>query len=554
MEYVLTTDALTKTYRHSRAVDGVSLHVARGEIYGFVGRNGAGKTTLMRIVCGLAGKSGGSYALFGKRDDSRGIDAARRRVGAIIETPSVFPEYTAEENLRVRCTALGADEKIIPSVLEYVGLVDTGKKKARNFSLGMRQRLGIAAALVGSPDLLVLDEPTNGLDPQGIVEVRELLLRLNRERGITILISSHILGELSKLATAYGFIEKGVLLKEISARELEEACRKSVRITVDDTENLPYILERGLGIKEFKILSKTEADIYGEVAVGALALALVCAGLIVKIILLRASVRQIAEQAEEKLAEQSNAPISPDSADGIVRRLARGISRTLDETIMLGRKYREGDAELKRAVTNVSHDLRTPLTSAAGYAGLLKKSGLTPKQAEYLSVIEGRISAMRRLTEELLAYSVAASDETEPVLAEVDIAAALEDSLTQFYAAFEERGISPSIDIPQNEVVRIADKDALARVFGNVISNAVRYSDGDFCVTMKENGEITFENAASSLDEVSAKRLFDRFFTVENARGSAGLGLSIAKLFVEKMGGSIGASWAAGRLVIRIRL
>ena len=284
------------------------------------------------------------------------------------------------------------------------------------------------------------------------------------------------------------------------------------------------------------------------------ALALVCAGLIVKIILLRASVRQIAEQAEEKLAEQSNAPISPDSADGIVRRLARGISRTLDETIMLGRKYREGDAELKRAVTNVSHDLRTPLTSAAGYAGLLKKSGLTPKQAEYLSVIEGRISAMRRLTEELLAYSVAASDETEPVLAEVDIAAALEDSLTQFYAAFEERGISPSIDIPQNEVVRIADKDALARVFGNVISNAVRYSDGDFCVTMKENGEITFENAASSLDEVSAKRLFDRFFTVENARGSAGLGLSIAKLFVEKMGGSIGASWAAGRLVIRIRL
>lgn len=178
----------------------------------------------------------------------------------------------------MRCTALGADEKIIPSVLEYVGLVDTGKKKARNFSLGMRQRLGIAAALVGSPDLLVLDEPTNGLDPQGIVEVRELLLRLNRERGITILISSHILGELSKLATAYGFIEKGVLLKEISARELEEACRKSVRITVDDTENLPYILERGLGIKEFKILSKTEADIYGEVAVGALALALHAGG------------------------------------------------------------------------------------------------------------------------------------------------------------------------------------------------------------------------------------------------------------------------------------
>ena len=278
MEYVLTTDSLTKTYRRSRAVDGVSMHVGRGEIYGFVGRNGAGKTTLMRILCGLAGKSGGGNTLFGKRDDSRGVDAARRRVGAIIETPSVFPEYTAEENLRVRCTALGADEKIIPSVLEYVGLLDTGKKKARNFSLGMRQRLGIAAALVGSPDLLVLDEPINGLDPQGIVEIRELLLRLNRERGITILISSHILGELSKLATAYGFIEKGILLREISAAELEEACRKSVRITVSDTENLPYILERGLGISDFKILSATEADIFGEAAIGELALALHAGG------------------------------------------------------------------------------------------------------------------------------------------------------------------------------------------------------------------------------------------------------------------------------------
>ena len=278
MEYVLTTNELTKTYKKASAVDRVSMHVARGEIYGFVGRNGAGKTTVMRLICGLVNKSGGSYTLFGKKDGEPGIDGARRRVGAIIETPSVFPEYTAQDNLRVRCAALGADERKIGSVLEYVGLSGTGKKKARNFSLGMRQRLGIAAALMGSPDLLVLDEPINGLDPQGIVEVRELLLRLNREKGITVLISSHILGELSKLATSYGFIERGALIREVSARELEEACRKSVRITVSDTEKLPYILERGLGISDFKILSPAEADIYGEINIGELALALHAGG------------------------------------------------------------------------------------------------------------------------------------------------------------------------------------------------------------------------------------------------------------------------------------
>ena len=283
-------------------------------------------------------------------------------------------------------------------------------------------------------------------------------------------------------------------------------------------------------------------------------LIVVCVVLAAKVAMLRVSVRQIARQAKEKLAAESNVPIAPDSADGCVRSLARELTETLDEVISLARKYREGDLELKRAVTNVSHDLRTPLTSAAGYAGLLKKSGLNEKQAEYLAVVEGRISAMKRLTDELLSYSVAAADEGALTLAETDIAALLEDSLTQFYAAFEERGISPVISIPEEKVVRIADKDALARVFGNVISNAVRYSDGDFSVTMTKDGEIVFENAASALDEVSTGRLFDRFYTVENARGSTGLGLSIAKIFVEKMGGEIGASWSAGRLYIRIRI
>ncbi len=278
MEYVLRTFGLTRRYKGVPVVDGVNMNIRRGEIYGFVGRNGAGKTTVMRLVCGLIAKSGGAYELFGKPDTSSAVLAARRRTGAIIETPSVYPEMTAERNLTEQCLTLGIGTEGIPGLLDYVGLGSAGKKKARNFSLGMRQRLGIAMSLVGSPDFLILDEPVNGLDPQGIVEIRELLLRLNREKGITILISSHILGELSKLATCYGFIEKGKLLKEISAADLEEACRKSVRIEVSSAEKLPFILERGLGICDFKILSPTEAEIYENVKIGELALALHAGG------------------------------------------------------------------------------------------------------------------------------------------------------------------------------------------------------------------------------------------------------------------------------------
>lgn len=278
MEYVLRTFGLTRRYKGVPVVDGVNMNIRRGEIYGFVGRNGAGKTTVMRLVCGLIAKSGGAYELFGKPDTSSAVLAARRRTGAIIETPSVYPEMTAERNLTEQCLTLGIGTEGIPGLLDYVGLGSAGKKKARNFSLGMRQRLGIAMSLVGSPDFLILDEPVNGLDPQGIVEIRELLLRLNREKGITILISSHILGELSKLATCYGFIEKGKLLKEISAADLEETCRKSVRIEVNSVEKLPLILERGLGICDFKILSPTEAEIYESVKIGELALALHAGG------------------------------------------------------------------------------------------------------------------------------------------------------------------------------------------------------------------------------------------------------------------------------------
>ena len=223
MEYVLTTEALTKRYKHFSALNGLSLHVPKGAIYGLVGQNGAGKTTLIRLICGLQKPTEGHYTLYGADSGGKEITKVRRRMGAVVETPSIYLDLTAEENLKEQYQILGRrDYEGIGPLLELVGLGDTGKKKARDFSLGMRQRLGIAVAMAGEPDFLVLDEPINGLDPRGIIEIRELILKLNRERGITVLISSHILDELSKLATHYGFVDRGRMVREIAAEEIGE--------------------------------------------------------------------------------------------------------------------------------------------------------------------------------------------------------------------------------------------------------------------------------------------------------------------------------------------
>ncbi len=281
MEYVLETTGLTKRYGRFTALDGLTLHVPKGSIYGFVGRNGAGKTTLIRIVCGLQSPTEGDYALYGVPHSDPAIHRTRQRMGAVVETPSIYPDMTAADNLKQQYTILGMPSYDgLDELLELVGLGDTGKKKARDFSLGMRQRLGIAVALCGSPDLLLLDEPVNGLDPQGIVEIRELILTLNREKGITVLISSHILDELARLATHYGFIDKGRMVRELSAAELEKASRKSLRLTVSDTRPLPAALD-ALGI-EYAIRSDTAADLYGEINITQLTLALHDAGCEVK--------------------------------------------------------------------------------------------------------------------------------------------------------------------------------------------------------------------------------------------------------------------------------
>lgn len=273
MEYVLTTSGLSKRYGKFQALDDLTMHIPKGAIYGFVGRNGAGKTTLIRVISGLQEPTKGGYSIYGIENTDKAITKSRRRMGAVVETPSIYLDMTAEDNLKQQCLILGIPSyDCIPEILKLVGLENTGKKHARNFSLGMKQRLGIAIALVGNPDFLVLDEPINGLDPQGIIEVRELILKLNRERQITVLISSHILDELSRLATHYSFIDKGHLVKEISAEELEAACRKCIKVEVTDTKALIRVLDaEGL---EYEILSDSTANIYGQVNLSHLVLSL----------------------------------------------------------------------------------------------------------------------------------------------------------------------------------------------------------------------------------------------------------------------------------------
>lgn len=273
MEYVLEANGLTKRYRDFTALNGLTMHIPKGAIYGFVGKNGAGKTTLIRLVCGLQEPTGGSYALYGVRNTDARINRTRRRMGAVVETPSIYMDMTAAENILQQYRVLGIpSDDGVSDLLRLVGLESTGKKKVRHFSLGMRQRLGIAVALAGSPDFLVLDEPVNGLDPQGIIEMRELILKLNREHGITVLISSHILDELSRLATHYGFIDGGYMVKEISASELEAHCRKCIRVTVSDTGALVRVLD-AMGVS-YSIADASHGDIYTEVQVTALVEAL----------------------------------------------------------------------------------------------------------------------------------------------------------------------------------------------------------------------------------------------------------------------------------------
>ena len=264
MNFVLETNCLRKKYKHHEALKGVYMHVPKDSVYGLIGRNGAGKTTLMRLLTGVQRESGGSYSLFGVDKNSPEIKKERRRIGAMIESPSIFLDLSAEENLKMQYRILGLPSfSSIPEILDLVGLSDTGKKKVSSFSFGMKERLGIAMALAGHPDILILDEPINGLDPEAIVEMRELIIRLNREMHMTIIVSSHILDELSKVATYYGFLDDGVMVKEISAEEMAKECRKAMRIKVESIEKAALALS--LSGWEYSVVDDDTLDVYGEI-------------------------------------------------------------------------------------------------------------------------------------------------------------------------------------------------------------------------------------------------------------------------------------------------
>ncbi|MDO4307069.1 MAG: ABC transporter ATP-binding protein [Eubacteriales bacterium] len=262
-EYLLSTNRLTKEFKHHKAVNEVNLHIKKGAVYGFIGRNGAGKTTFMKMISGLSAPTSGDICFFGYTGTD--LKKVRNRIGCLIEEPGLYPNMNAYDNIKLKCLAKGLYKKeYVQELLETAGLQDTGNKKVKKFSLGMKQRLGIALALVGEPDLLVLDEPINGLDPQGIAEVRETIQKLNAEHHMTLIISSHILGELSKLATDYGIIHNGVLIQEVTAEELRQQCQERIEVTLKNPKMALPVLDE-LGITRYNVVDKEHIHIYEHV-------------------------------------------------------------------------------------------------------------------------------------------------------------------------------------------------------------------------------------------------------------------------------------------------
>lgn len=262
-ETALCTRQLAKRYRNFTALEGVDMTVYRGDIYGLIGRNGAGKTTIMKLVTGLTEKSGGEFQIFGKE----GAAACRekRRIGSLIENPAFFTGMTAYQNLRYYALQKGIpDKEQIDEALALVNLSEVRDKKVRKFSLGMKQRLGIALALMDDPDLIILDEPINGLDPIGISELRDTFEKLSREKGVTLIISSHILSELYAVANRFLFLEKGRILKELTKEELDLECMRCHVVRTDDAPRTAALVEQAFGITDYKVIDSGELRIYDE--------------------------------------------------------------------------------------------------------------------------------------------------------------------------------------------------------------------------------------------------------------------------------------------------
>lgn len=263
-DYAVKLHQITKIYGKQKAIDKVSINVETGDIYGLIGKNGAGKTTILKLISGLIHKDSGNMEILDEVTE-HGLNRARKRTGSLIDNPYLYPYFDARRNLEYYRIQKGIKDKaVVDETLKLIGLYNVNRKKFSKYSLGMKQRLGIGQAIIGRPDLLILDEPINGLDPTGIVELRELLLKVNKELGTTIILSSHILNEMSMIANKYAFIHEGKLVEEISRDELEEKCRRYLKLKVNDTKKTIIILEKELEIQHYKVLNNNEIEIYEE--------------------------------------------------------------------------------------------------------------------------------------------------------------------------------------------------------------------------------------------------------------------------------------------------
>ncbi len=260
-DIVLKTDKLTKKYGKFTALDSADIVIRRGSIYGLIGRNGAGKTTLMKMIAGLSDKTDGSFELFGRPDAE--LENVKKRIGCLIENPAFFPNMTAYQNLRYYAIQKGiVDRELINNALKTVKLDDNAGKKFKSFSLGMKQRLGIAFAIMDNPDFVILDEPINGLDPIGISEMRDTIKRLNEEEGVTFLISSHILSELYSVAESFCIIEKSKIIKQFTKEELDAECGKCIEIQTDDSSKAVWVIENVLHSSDYKVIDKNRLKLY----------------------------------------------------------------------------------------------------------------------------------------------------------------------------------------------------------------------------------------------------------------------------------------------------
>lgn len=264
LETLIECQQLTKTYKKQCALDHVNLKIAKGEIFGLIGQNGAGKSTMMKLLAGLIHPSEGDFKLFGKYPQEDPY--VYRRIGTLIEQPGMYGNMTAMGNMHVKALAMGCNNtKELEHLLQQCDLDPKSKKKAGSFSLGMKQRLGLALTMIGNPELLILDEPVNGLDPQGIMDIRKVLLRLNEERGVTILLSSHILEELSKIATSYGIIKDGALIQQMSREELDNSCKDYCQLIVEDVKKAAVVLEKDCHVENIKVLEEDTIHIYEDI-------------------------------------------------------------------------------------------------------------------------------------------------------------------------------------------------------------------------------------------------------------------------------------------------